>query len=361
MTPAYKGTASMTNAMRLAVASLLLVPAALVLAGCSGSDSVPTDAIAVVDGTDVPRADLDALMARAKLSYKANKQDFPKAGTTDYQSLQTTAVAYLVQLIQYEQQAEELGITVTEADIDERVAQVLKQPPFNGDQKQLDAELAKQGYTQAAFRTELRTLALRDKLAEALTKNAKVSEADIAAYYEQNKATYTVPESRDVRHILLTERKADGSVDYAKSKALADDVYQQIQDGGDFAALAKKYSQDPGSKDNGGKYTARRGETVAPFEQTAFNLDVGVTSRPVKTEYGYHLIQPLGEITPGSVKPLAKVHDEIQSQLLEEKKQELLTEWAAQLRKDYDGKVQYAAGFEPPDTDTADTTTTAQD
>jgi parvulin-like peptidyl-prolyl isomerase len=346
---------------RLALASLLLVPAALVLAGCSGSDSVPTDAIAVVDGTEVPRTQLDALMMRAKRSYQANKQDFPKAGTTDYQSLQTQAVAYLVQSIQYEQVAEDLGVTVTDAEVDKRVQQVLDQPPFNGDRKKLDAELEKQGYSQAAFRAELRSLALRDELVEKLTASAKVTKADIAAYYEQNKSTYSVPESREVRHILLAVRKPDGSVDFVKSKALADDVYEQLKSGGDFTALAKKYSQDPGSKDNGGKYTVRRGETVAPFEQTAFNLDVGAVSRGIKTEYGYHLIEPLGEPKPGSVTPLAKVSGEIESQLLDQKKQEILTEWAAKVQKDYDGKVQYAAGFEPPDTEAPETTTTAQD
>jgi parvulin-like peptidyl-prolyl isomerase len=351
----------MKNATRLALATLLLAPAALVLAGCSGSDSVPDDAIAVVDGTEVSRSDLDALMARAKLSYKANKQDFPKAGTTDYQSLQTQAVAYLVQGIQYAQEAEDMGVTVTEAEVDERLQQVLKQPPFNGDRKKLDAELEKQGYTQAGFRKELRSLALRDAIVEELTSTAKVTKAEIAAYYEENKGTYTVPESREVRHILLTVRKKDGSVDYVKSKALAEDVYQQLENGGDFSALAKKYSQDPGSKDNGGKYTVRRGETVAPFEQTAFNLDVGEVSRAVKTEYGYHLIEPLGEIESGSVTPLAKVTGDIESQLLDQKKQELLTEWAAKVQKDYDGKVQYAAGFEPLDTETPETTTTAQD
>lgn len=349
----------MTNAMRLAIASLLLVPAALVLAGCSGSDSVPTDAIAVVDGTDVPREEFDALMARAKLSYKANKQDFPKAGTTDYQGLQTQAVAFLVQGVQNEQIAEELGLTVTEADIDKRVAQVLREPPFGGDQKKLDAELKRQGYTDETFRDLLRFYAVRELLAEELTKDVKVSNAELRTFYEQN---YSAPESRDVRHILLQVNKKDGTVDYVKSKALADDVYAQIEKGGDFAALAKKYSADTGSKDNGGKYPVRRGENVAPFEQTAFALEVGELSRPVKTEYGYHLIEPLGPVKPaGHTEPFAKVKAAIEEQLRGQKNEELLTEWAAKVRKDYDGKVEYAAGFEPLDTETPETTTTAQD
>jgi parvulin-like peptidyl-prolyl isomerase len=346
------------NATRLALALLLVLPV-LVAAGCGGSEEVPTDAVAVVDGTEIARADLDALMKQAQKSYASQKQEFPKAGTPEFQSLQTQAVAFLVQRIQFEQQADELGVKVTEADVEKRVQQVLQQEYLGGDESKLAAELTKQGYTQASFRDALRALVLRDKLVAEITKDVKVDEAEIKASYEENKSQYVVPESREVRHILLAVKKADGSVDYAKSRALADDVYAQLENGADFAALAKKYSADDASKDNGGKYSVYRGQTVAPFEQTAFNLDLREISRPVKTEYGYHLIEPLGAVKAGSVTPLAEARKQIEQELLESKRNEALTEWAAEIRKDYDGKVQYAAGFEPPETESP--TTTAQD
>jgi parvulin-like peptidyl-prolyl isomerase len=344
---------------RLALALFLVVPA-LVVAGCSGSDEVPTDAVAVVDGTEISRAEFDSLIDRARKSYTAQKQAFPKAGTPEFQSLQTQAVAYLVQRVQYEQQAEKLDVKVSEAEVDKRVQQVLKQPFFKGDEAKLAAELKKQGYTSEQFRADLRALALRDALVAKITKDVKVDDAAVKASYEQNQAKYTVQESRDVRHILLAVRKKDGAVDYPASRALADDVYAQLKAGGDFAALAKKYSQDPGSKDNGGKYTVPRGQTVAPFEQTAFNLGVGELSRPIKTEYGYFLIEPLGALKPGHVTPLAEARAAIVSELRSTKQSEAVTEWAAEIRKEYDGKVQYATGFEPPATETETPETTTQ-
>ena len=81
----------------------------LVAAGCSGSDEVPTDAVAVVDGTEITRNVLDELIARAKKSYTAQKRAFPKAGTPEYQSLQTQAVAYLVQRDEYERRPRSSG------------------------------------------------------------------------------------------------------------------------------------------------------------------------------------------------------------------------------------------------------------
>ena len=95
-----------------------------------------------------------------------------------------------------------------------------------------------------------------------------------------------------MRHILV------------KTKAQADSIYNQLKAGADFAALAKKYSQDPGSKDNGGKLTIIRGQTVAPFDTTAFLLSTNTISRPVKTQYGYHVIQPISAIKPAEDDPV---------------------------------------------------------
>ena len=115
-----------------------------------------------------------------------------------------------------------------------------------------------------------------------MTGEVKVTDEQIAAYYEKNKAQYSQPESREVRHILV------------KTKKQADALYAQLQGGADFAALAKKHSEDTGSKANGGKLTISKGQTVAPFDQTAFLLAKNAISKPVKTEFGYHIIQPLG-------------------------------------------------------------------
>ena len=83
------------------------------------------------------------------------------------------------------------------------------------------------------------------------------------------------PESRDVRHILIAEKDANGQVDFAKSKAEADRLYAELQNGADFAALAKENSADTGSARDGGKSTVNRGQTVPEFDKTAFELKHG--------------------------------------------------------------------------------------
>jgi peptidyl-prolyl cis-trans isomerase D len=181
-----------------------------------------------------------------------------------------------------------------------------------------------------------------------VTKDVKVPEADILAYYQQNQASYGTPESRDVRHILVSEKNGD-DVDFDASKAEADRLYSELQNGGDFASLAKANSDDPGSKENGGKLTISRGQTVPEFDKTSFDLKIGTISEPVKTTYGYHIIEALSPVRKAKTTPLSKVRASIKATLLQDKRTDVMTEWVKDLENDYEDKVSYAAGFEPPE------------
>ncbi len=321
--------------MKLAALSAGLL-AGVVLAGCGGSGaSVPADAVAVVDGEEIARSEYEALIAQARKSYETDKRDFPAAGSQELQTLRDQIVQYLVQRKQFEQQAEELGIAVPEEQVDARLEQIVEQY-FAGDRKKYEQQLSEQGMSATQVQSEVRAQLLSEKIFAEVAGDVKVTDAEVEAHYEKNRAQYSRPESREVRHILV------------KTKAEADDLYAQLQDGADFATLAKKHSEDPGSKENSGKLTISKGQTVAPFDQTAFLLETNALSKPVKTEYGYHLIQPLGEIAPAEVTPLAEVKASIEQQVGQEKKNEAMTKWVADLKEDYEGKVSYAPGFTSP-------------
>jgi len=342
--------------LRTTTAALAAFALLLLAAACGGgAGSVPDGAIAVVDGTTIERAELDTLVARAKKGYASQKLDFPKVGTSQYQSLQTQYVQYLVQREELAQAAEEVDITVTEKDKDAAVKDFITSR-FDGKRADYVKALEEQGYTEADFRETLTYSILSQKIFEEITKDVEVTAPDVLAYYTENQSQYSTPESRDVRHILIQEKKANGETDFAKSKAEAERVYEQLQNGGDFAAIAKESSADPGSKDTGGKLTITRGQTVPEFDKVAFELKEGVVSQPVKTTYGYHLIEAVSAVRKAKVTPLDDVRATIRSTLLQEKKNDAMTTWLEDLRKDYEGKVSYAAGFEPPEL--PDTTTT---
>jgi foldase protein PrsA len=332
-----------------ALFALLVAAFALAATACGGgSDSVPAGAVAVVNGTEISKSQLDEYMELSKKGYERTNQAFPKAGTPEYQSVQARNLAYLVELVQLEQAAEDMDIKVTDADVDKLENETIKSK-FDGDRAEYEKALKKAGYTAEQYRKTAYTYAvLSSKIFDAVTKDVEVSEQEILEFYTANQSQYGTPESRDVRHILIAEKKKDGSVDFAASKAKADEVYADLEGGADFAALAKQLSADPGSAKVGGKLTITRGQTVPEFDKSAFELSTNEISKPVKTTYGYHIIEPLSDTKKATVQPLDKVKASIKTSLLQQKRNDAIQAWVEDQKKDYEGKVSYAAGYEPP-------------
>ena len=165
----------------------------------------------------------------------------------------------------------------------------------------------------------------------------RVSQADLESYYKQHQDEYRVPESVTVRHILIKTPAPDanGKVDKKAldaAKAKADDIMKQLKAGAGFDALAKKYSEDPGSKDKGGLLgPIRRGQTVPEFEQAAFAAKKGETVGPVKSSFGYHIIH-IDDKTEAHLKSLDEVKSQIEPVLLQQKGQAAAEQMAKSLQ-----------------------------
>jgi len=144
---------------------------------------------------------------------------------------------------------------------------------------------------------------------EALAAQQELSEADLRAAYEKEKGRLEVPEKRHARHVLITGK------DDATALALAQQVLSQAKSGKDFGELAKQYSQDPGSAQNGGDLGwAERSTFVKPFADALFGMSAGEIAGPVKTQYGYHIIR-LEEIQRGKSKSFEEARPELEAQL----------------------------------------------
>ena len=329
--------------------SLCALTLSFALAGCSlgGDDKVPADAVAVVDGKEIATTDYEAVISQAKKSYKNQKREFPTAGSQEFQTLKNQVVQFLVQREQFEQEAAALDVKIADKQVDARLEQIQKQY-FGGDKQKYAKQLKEQGLTEAQVRKDIRSQIVSEKIFEEVTRKVTVTDKQVEDYYNKNKAQYSQPQSREVRHILV------------KTKAKADDLYTQLQGGADFSVLAKKFSEDTGSKANGGKLTISKGQTVAPFDKKAFELKKNEISTPVKTEFGFHVIQAIGDAKEAKVTPLKEVKDSIRQQLAQTKKNEAMTKWVDELKKDYEDKVNYAVGFTPPPPAATGTTTTTE-
>jgi parvulin-like peptidyl-prolyl isomerase len=180
-------------------------------------------------------------------------------------------------------------------------------------------------------------------LANALIQElSKPSEAEMKAYFDQHKTDF---ETAKARHILIGT-KAVGTAPTPGKKELTDeealakakDIREKIVKGGDFAALAKSDSDDPGSKDTGGEYTVTRNQMVKEFDAAVWSLPIGQVSEPVKTQFGYHIIQvqSRGMKTYDEAKPQieAKMKPDMQKKAVEEAKKQV----SVTISDDYFGK-----------------------
>jgi parvulin-like peptidyl-prolyl isomerase len=329
----------------LPVALLLVI--VVVAAGCGGgSAKVSSGSVAVVGGDQITKSEFNFLIAGAKSQALAAKATFPKPGTAEYKTLQDKAMAYLVQEKELEQKGKDLGVAVTDADVDKQIQSIKKQY-FGGSEKAFQAQLKQQGFTLPLLKIYQRGNLLSDKLYKKITADAKVTDAAISKYYTENKTQYTKVESRDVRHILVN------------SKAKADALEVELKAGASFATLAKKNSKDTLSAVKGGKLTIEKGKTVAEFDKAAFALKTNEISPPVHTQYGWHIIQALSAVKPASTQPLSAVKETIRQNLLSQKKTDLFQKWLDGVKKDYAKNVKYATGYVPESTGTTAATTTA--
>jgi foldase protein PrsA len=295
------------------------------------------DAIALVGDQEVPKAEYDALLDRAKQSYKAQKRPFPKVGSPEYNDLKGRAVQFLVQRYEFRNEAENLGVKVTDEEVTKRLDQ-LKKTNFGGSDEKLQAELKKLGLTEEQAREEIQDKLLQEKIFTKVAGSIKVPETEIETYYKANEEQFTKP--REVRHILV------------KSKEKADELYKELKAGASFAALAKKFSQDTASAKQGGKLTVSKGQTVAPFDKIAFSIDEGEISKPVKTQFGWHIIEALAPI---EVTKLAEAKTTIEQQLKQQKQSAAMQTWLKQTQAKYEKDVVYAVGYKPPATATTQT------
>ncbi len=332
---------------------ILFVVALLAGCGGGGSASLSSKDVAVVGDVHIQKSAFDALMARAKRSFaqQTPPRTFPKNGTAAFATVKGQAVTLLVQQAEREARAKKLGVDITGKSVQARLDQIKKQY-FGGSEKKYQAQLKAQHLDEAQVRDEIRTQLISEGLTKKIAGNVTVSSDDVHQYYVTHPQLYSQAQTRDVRHILV------------KTKPLADSLYAQLKGGDDqtWCKLAKKYSQDPSSKGNCGKLTVSKGQTVPEFDKVSFTQPTKLVHAPIhNAQYGWFIIEPLAGVKPRSTTPEKQVSSSIKQQLLQTKKNQVMSDWATNLTKSFcsGSQIKYQVGFAPTPDPCAQTTTNA--
>jgi foldase protein PrsA len=328
----------------------------LVVAACGGGGprSVPSDAVAVVGSKDIAKSQWDALITQTKQNYRATKHPFPKPGSVELANLRSNATQFLISASEYQQEAAKMGITVSDADVQARLDQIKKQfysttpsgkPVSKAEvEKRYQQALKQQGFTDQEVREGIKNTLYREKVQNKVTQGISVSDSEVKSYYDKHKQQYETPAqpaSRDVRHILV------------KRKSLADKLYSRLQKNPKlFPKLAKQYSIDTSSAQAGGELPggAVKGRLVKPFENVAFSLKTHEISKPVHSQYGWHIIQAMGPVRPPTAAkptPFSQVKEAIRQTLLQNKKNGATQKWEQKMIKNYCKTIAYQTGYAP--------------
>lgn len=318
------------------VALLALVVPVLVLAGC-GEAKVPAGAIAAVGDGVVTQEQFDQIWAQAEAQYASQQgaPEFPKEGTAQYNQLKASIVNYLVQNEVVAQAAADKGVKVTDKQLQERIKQITQQV---GGQKKLDALLKKQGVTMDDLTAQLKASMILEAMRAKVGEETKISDKELQAYYNdpQNRHQFKQAEMVDARHILV---KTEAEAEKVKALLEADDS------DANWKKVAAEYSTDPASKKVGGALGSfPEGRMVPAFDKVAFKLEPDTISDPVKTQFGWHVIE-VTKKTPAATQSFDKVKEQIRSMLLYQQQATAWQKWLDQAMKD--AGVVYAVGFDP--------------
>lgn len=176
-------------------------------------------------------------------------------------------------------QAKAQKMEVTDQEVSDELDKFIKER-FQGDKTKYEAALKEYNMTADDIKADIRVSLTAKKIA---TKDVKIEDAEIKDYYDKNKESLGTPEQIHARHILV------------KDEAKAKELYDKLKaNPADFEKLAKENSEDPGSKDKGGDLgTFGKGAMVPEFETAAFAAKKDDIVGPVKSEFGFHIIQVL--------------------------------------------------------------------
>ncbi|WP_018525519.1 foldase protein PrsA [Alkalispirochaeta alkalica] len=291
----------------------------------AGEELSREEMVARVNGRGISREEFnDVVETNIYRFEKHNEEPFPqdRRGQLEQQVLDG-----LITRTVLETEAEAQGITVSDEQLGETLAQFRSQFP---DDDSYRAALEQQGFSEKLFEAEvLRQIAIETLINTRAFEGLTVDEATAREFYDAHPEYFERPEQVAARHILLA---TDEGADTDELRTRLGEIRQQLLEGADFEALAREYSDCPSSDQGGDLGAFGRGQMVPAFEEAAFALEAGELSEIVETQFGLHLVQ-VTERIPGRVIAFTDVLPEIEEFLLEDLQNEAARTYVTSLRE----------------------------
>jgi foldase protein PrsA len=303
------------------------------LATASQGQAQGSGASAVPDPPDFEKC----VAAKKKLPVPKGQQrpsdaTLKKQCDTEYDTLKTEVMQFLIQAEWVQQEAENQDVKVSDKQIKQSFEDQKKQA-FPND-KAYEDFLKTSGMTEEDILFRVKLDQLQQKLTAKITQDSKkVTDEEISEYYDKNKKRFAQPERRDLLVVLT------------KTEAQAEKAKAALENGDSFKQVAKQYSIDEASKAQGGKLPAvTQGQQEKAFDDAIFGAKKGELVGPVKTQFGWYVFE-VSKVSPASQQSLDEAKEAIRNLLRSQGQQEALDKWIKSFREDYKDKTDCADEF----------------
>jgi peptidyl-prolyl cis-trans isomerase SurA len=284
------------------------------------SAAVIEQLIAVVNGEPYTLSNLTAY-AKTKMNRAFPSGDLNQINASDREVLEQFITDKLL-----EAEVREAGIVVSDEDVTRYIEQVKKNNRLSDED--LKRALSREGMTLAAYRASVKSEMEKSEIIDRqVRRKVNVTDEDVERYYKINSKNYRSAERARIRHILLAlpEDAPPERVQSAMEKAK--ELYDRIEAGEDFAALAREYSEGAGRTEGGEIGWVKKGTLILGIEEVAFQkLSVGQVSEPFRTSMGVHIVKLEGR-DGSNVLPLSSVAPRIKEELLKKILEERFAKW----------------------------------
>jgi peptidyl-prolyl cis-trans isomerase C len=293
----------------------------------AGKEQLAEDKVALVNGSVIPRTDLDREVSRVRQQLASRGRPASDAQLSEIRK------EMLENLINFEllyQASQKKGIKVEEAAIDEKWGELKKRFSSEVEFKNM---LSESNFSEAELRSQLRRgIAVEQFVDKEFFQKATVSDKETKSYYDTHPDRFKKPEQVQASHILIEVDPQASASQKAEARKKLENIQKQVRNGEDFAALAKEHSQCPSSAQGGDLGYFRRAQMVKPFEEAAFALEPGKVSDIVETRFGYHLIK-VTDKKPETTLAYKDVKDGLEEYLKEDKARQEVHSYLEKLKE----------------------------
>jgi len=307
---------------------VLLVAVAVCTSALAGQDPIPPENAAVVNGKSITRKALEREVKLLKNRAASQGRQIPDV---QIPLIQREILENMIKQVLLYQESRKQGIRVESKAVEEHFAGVKKRFP---DEAGFKKAIEQMDITEEEIREQIqRGLAIQNLIDIEIISKIAVTESESRAYYKDHPEQFAEPAQVKASHILIkVEPGADDSQKAAARKKI-EDIRKKIEDGEDFAKMAREYSEGPSSSRGGDLGFFKSGQMVKPFEDAAFALETGHVSEVVETRFGYHLIKVYDK-KPEKTLAYTDAKDRLEQQLKRQKTKEKVDLFINRLKED---------------------------